>query len=145
MILLFLALPAALLAGWTATWFLRRPLRWLWFFGAGFGVMLLVVAGFYLQPQHPCRASGLACVDDYSFFAVGNLLSGFGTWLGLLVLTGLVEAGRAIVSGMRPGEGGNDGGGAAETAEQAVVGGTGATEPHPIELPDRRDPGRGVA
>jgi hypothetical protein len=130
-----------LAAGWFATWFVRRPLRRLWYFPSAIGLMLLVVAGIALRPHHPCQESGLACADDYSFFAVGNLLFGFWTWLALLVVTGLVEAGRAIASGLRPAKSGDDSRGA---DQQAAVGGTRATGPDAIELPDRGDPARGV-
>jgi hypothetical protein len=138
-----LALPTVLVGGWLAMWLVHHRLRWLWFFAGGLGLMLLT-AVIFVGPRHPCQDSGLACVSDSAFIAGLNLFFGFGTWLLLLVVTGLFAAVMALPSAVRPTEGGDDPGGAGEPAEQAVVGGAGAAEPHPIELPDRRDPGRGI-
>ena len=91
----FFALPLVLIAGWVAVFFVRRPLRWLWFFSGTLTLLALIVGGFSAAPRHPCHESGLACMDGLSFFAVGNLLFGFGTWVALLIVTCLVEAGVA--------------------------------------------------
>jgi hypothetical protein len=140
----FITLPIVLVAGWVATFYIRRPLRWLWYFTATFALMGLLVGGFFVQPRHPCQESGLACMDGWSFFAVGNLLFGFWTWVALLVITCLFEAGVAIASAARPPEGGDDTGRAGEPAEQPEIGRAGAAEPHPIKLPDSGNPGGGL-
>jgi bacteriorhodopsin len=44
-IALVLVLPTVLLAGWMTMWLVHKPLRWLWYFGGGFALMLLIVAG----------------------------------------------------------------------------------------------------
>jgi hypothetical protein len=95
-----LLLPAAFLAGWVAVWFVRRPRRWRYFFLVGFGVLLLLAAALYLAPQGTCESSApMMCVDGFTFYGVANLFSGFWTWVGLLVLTGLVELVRRLSPG----------------------------------------------
>jgi len=101
-------LPAVMIAGWIATFYVRRPLRWLWFFAGTLTLMAGVVAGFSARPHPVCPESGLACMDGLSFFAVGNLLFGFGTWVALLIITSLVEAGVTIASASKPPEDGDE-------------------------------------
>jgi hypothetical protein len=50
----------------------------------------------------------LACADDYSFVTGGNLLSGFATWLMLLIVTVLAEAAAALGPRARPDEDSDD-------------------------------------
>jgi hypothetical protein len=98
----FLPLPLVLLAGWLVMWHFRSPLRWLGYFASGLVPMALLACGFALRPHHPCEASGLACADDYSFIAGGNMLSGFATWLMLLIVTVVAEAAAALGPPARP-------------------------------------------
>jgi hypothetical protein len=87
-----LLLPLVLIATWIAMWFVRQSKRWLFYFPASLVVIFVLVAVVGLSPYSPCESTNPAmCLDDVSVFGTGNVITGFGTWLGLLLLTGLVE------------------------------------------------------
>jgi hypothetical protein len=89
-----LLLPALLVATWIAMWFSRR---WLVYFPAALAAVLLLAAVVFLAPRPACSSSAPAmCLDDLSLFGTGNVLTGFWTWLTLLVLTGLIELTRHV-------------------------------------------------
>jgi bacteriorhodopsin len=87
-----LLLPALLIATWIAMWFVRKSKRWLYYFSASIVVIFGLVAVVGLAPRSPCESTNPAmCLDNVSVFGTGNTITGFYTWLGLLLLTGLVE------------------------------------------------------
>jgi hypothetical protein len=97
----FLLVPAGLVAGWIAVWFVHRPRRWLYYFPAGLGAVVLCAVVVALWPKGDCESSTpMMCVSDVTLFGVANALTGFWTWLGLLVTTGVVELVR-LLAGQR--------------------------------------------
>ena len=87
-----LLLPALLVGTWVAMWFVRRSRRWLYYFPAALAAVLLVAAVTFLTPHAACESSSpVMCLDDVSLFGTANTLTGFSTWLVLLVITGVVE------------------------------------------------------
>jgi hypothetical protein len=87
-----LLLPALLIGTWVAMWFVRRSRRWLYYFPAALAAVLLVAAVTFLSPHTACGSSSpVMCLDDISLFGTANMLTGFSTWLILLVITGVVE------------------------------------------------------
>lgn len=93
MLLTALAVPAVLVATWAATWFFGPSRRWFYYFPLALGALLVGAAVVFLWPQPECRSTApMMCVSDLIFFGVANLFTGFWTWLGLLVITGFVEA-----------------------------------------------------
>lgn len=92
-----LLLPALLIATWLPMWLVHKSKRWLYYFPAGLGAVIVLQAVVFLAPRSPCESSNPAmCLDDLSVFGTANALFGFGTWVILLVLTGLIELGRHL-------------------------------------------------
>jgi hypothetical protein len=94
-VLLVAPLPLVLLLGWVVMWQFRSPARWLSFFGASLGLMVVVACGSAVRSNQPCTDSGLACVSDSSFFLGISLLLSFPLWLVLIIVTAIAEAAHA--------------------------------------------------